>query len=236
MCPDIFSSFDPHTASLSSVLPIGPYWMLSLLALLPLIPTYWIRPTRHTWLFFLPISATIIQLSRTSGRHLLGWNTTLLTIFIILISVNLIGLIPYTFSSSRHLLFTFTFGLTAWFAVVCSAFSFHPLQYLAHLIPLGVPMFLSPFLASVETTSVTVRPSTLSFRLAANISAGHVVISLLGIYSATAFFASTTLLLVLLSSLVGYFLFELGICFIQALIFTLLLSLYTREHPEPINR
>lgn len=83
----------------------------------------------------------------------------------------------------------------------------------------------------IESSSVTVRPITLSFRLAANISAGHIVILLFALFAAHAFLTSLmTALFILLPTLMGYILFEVGICFIQSFIFCLLLSLYSNEH------
>jgi ATP synthase subunit 6 len=82
----------------------------------------------------------------------------------------------------------------------------------------------------IESTRIIVRPITLSFRLAANISAGHIVLGLVGIYAAAAITSSllSTTLFILLSA--GYILFEVAICLIQAYIFCLLLSLYRDDH------
>lgn len=197
---------------------------------IPLAPSFWLSTSQLTWLFILPTNIINLQLNRTAGRKLLGWNTSVTSIFNLFIISNLIGLVPYVFSTSRHLIFTLSFGLTIWLALILSSLTNSPIIFLASLLPGGAPSWLNPFLVTIETTSVTVRPSTLSFRLAANISAGHIVISLLGIYTATAFFTSLLATLLLLSTLVSYFLFEVGICFIQAFIFSLLLSIYSTEH------
>ena len=78
------------------------------------------------------------------------------------------------------------------------------------------------------------RPITLSFRLAANLTAGHVVLTLLGVYLTYALIScniTSTAALFLIQT--GYTLFEVGICIIQAYIYCLLLSLYTEDHAAP---
>ncbi|ESO01858.1 hypothetical protein HELRODRAFT_129744, partial [Helobdella robusta] len=89
---------------------------------------------------------------------------------------------------------------------------------------------LNPFLIIIETVIISVREFTLSFRLAANKRAGHIVLRLLGTYLALTISSSTfnSAILILISS--GYIIFKFAICLIQAYIFCLLLSLYTDDH------
>merc|ERR1712080_535403 len=115
--------------------------------------------------------------SRTFRINIKGISSLLTPLFVIIITTNLIGLIPYVFSSTSHLLFT------------------------------------------------------LSFRLAANISAGHIVLTLLGAYTITAILSSPSRFIFLFPTEILYILFEIGICLIQAYIFCLLLSLYSDDHP-----
>lgn len=101
---------------------------------------------------------------------------------------------------------------------------------IAHLLPDGAPDWLNPFLVLIETSRVIVRPLTLSFRLAANIRAGHIVLGLIRIYSAAALLTSYGAFLSLLATTIFYIIFEIAICLIQAYIFCLLLSLYANDH------
>src|ERR1043165_1298380 len=114
--------------------------------------------------------------------------------------------------------------------LIISRFSHNPKKSTAHFLPDGAPDWLNPFLVLIETTRVLVRPLTLSFRLAANIRAGHIVLRLIGIYCASAWFSSLTTTIFLTISAIGYILFEVAICLIQAYIFCLLLSLYSDDH------
>jgi ATP synthase subunit 6 len=229
MIPDIFSSFDPYIYN--TLFPSNSiFLMINTLIILTIQSSFWVINTRSST-FKSPIKDTIFtQLTRTSGIQLKGLSTPLSAIFFLLIIVNLIGLIPYTFRTSRHLIFTLTLGLPIWIRLIISRFSHNPKKSTAHFLPDGAPDWLNPFLVLIETTRVIVRPLTLSFRLAANISAGHIVLRLIGIYCASAWFSSLARTILLTLTAVGYILFEVAICLIQAYIFCLLLSLYSDDH------
>jgi F-type H+-transporting ATPase subunit a len=117
-----------------------------------------------------------------------------------------------------------------WLRLIISRFKFKPKASTAHFLPDGAPDWLNPFLVLIESTRVLVRPLTLSFRLAANITAGHIVLSLLGVYLAAAIFTSITTMIPLLLISSFYIIFEVAICAIQAYIFCLLVSLYRDDH------
>nr|QGX86595.1 ATP synthase F0 subunit 6 [Lumbricus rubellus] len=229
MMPDIFSSFDPYM--FNTLFPSNSMFMVTnTLLILMIQSSFWVLNSRPS-AFKSPISGTIFtQLSRTSTTHLKGLSTPLTTIFIVLVMINLMGLIPYMFSTSSHLVFTLSLGFPIWLSLIISSFAHSPKKTVAHFLPDGAPYWLNPFLVLIETTSVFVRPLTLSFRLAANMSAGHIVLSLMGIYCAAAWFSSATSTVFLISAALGYILFEVAICLIQAYIFCLLLSLYSDDH------
>lgn len=191
---------------------------------------FWIRTSRKNIIIY-PINSLIfIQLSRTFIYNLKGIRSLVTPLFTIVIFINLFGLIPYIFRLSSHLIFTLRFGLPLWLSIILSSFSKDVKASIAHFLPDGAPDWLNPFLVLIETTRIIVRPITLSFRLAANIRAGHIVLSLVGVYCAAAWFESIRATLILLSTTLGYILFEVAICMIQAYIFCLLLSLYSDDH------
>ena len=99
------------------------------------------------------------------------------------------------------------------------------------MLPLGTPRFLIPFLPIIESLRILVRPITLSIRLAANIRAGHIILTLIGDYLTITMLSNSPLVtrLVMLVQ-VGYFIFEIGIGIIQGYIFSLLVTLYTDDH------
>nr|ARI47107.1 ATP synthase F0 subunit 6 [Phascolosoma sp. MZK-2017] len=173
-----------------------------------------------------------LQASRTNSLNLPVMHHFLIILFIFLTSLNLLGLFPYVFSATSHLILTLSFGLPLWLMLIISSIAAAPSSTAAGLLPAGAPSWLNPFLVIIETISTGVQPGTLSFRLAANMSAGHIVMTLLSIYLMVTFWLSSWkafgLLLVIQ---VFYFMFEAGIAMVQAYIFCLLLSLYSDAHP-----
>jgi len=228
MIPDIFSSFDP--IAFSTI--INPLITLSttIFIILSLQITFWLSINRIITSILIFIYTIIDQLSRTNSSYIKGLSTILSSIFILLIFINLSGLNPYTLSLSSHLIFTLLFGLPTWILIIISSATYKPKAFVAHFLPDGAPAWLNPFLILIETTRITVRPLTLSFRLAANIRAGHIVLRLINLYTAPAAVLLTVARVFLLLTSLGYLLFEIAICLIQAYIFCLLLSLYSNDH------
>lgn len=233
MIVDIFSSFDPATTTIFNFSP-SIFWAINIITVLLIHPIFWTSLNQRFWLLSLPLSIINDQSLRTSTTHLKGLTTLLVALFILIISINLLGVAPYVFSSSSHLFFTLRLGLPLWLSLIISRFKFSTSTALASLLPGGAPAWLNPFLVLIETVRTLVRPITLSFRLAANISAGHIVLTLVGTYFIFALLSfNPTASIILFMVQVGYTIFEIGICLVQAYIFCLLLSLYTEDHADP---
>ncbi len=229
MIVDIFSSFDPNINYIIS-LNIPRFWLLSFMTLSLIHASFWLAPSSLSWLLSYPLEIINSQSNRTSGTHLKGFSSFITSLFLIIILINFIGLLPYTFRFSRHLIFTLSLGLPLWLSLIISRATYNPKAFTARLLPGGAPDWLNPFLVLIETIRIIVRPITLSVRLAANISAGHIVLGLIGIYASSALFSSSISSLTLLSIQVLYVIFEIGICIIQAYIFCLLITLYADDH------
>lgn len=136
------------------------------------------------------------------------------------------GLTPYTFTASRHLTFTLTLGLIFWRGYVALRFIKDITHRLAHLVPLGTPYALMPFMVLIELIRGVIRPLTLSVRLAANIVAGHLLMTLIaGPISASGFAGAGAML----SGLVLLTVLESAVALIQAYVFSMLSTLYLNE-------
>ena len=231
MIIDIFSSFDPFINSSFQKYPII-FWLTAIIALLPLQANFWLTPSKYLSASRYPLDIINSQANRTFGTHLKRFSSIVTALFILILCTNLIGLVPYTFRMSRQLIITLVLGLPLWLSLIISRITHAPISFTAGLLPGGAPDWLNPFLVIVETLRISVRPITLSFRLAANITAGHIILGLIGIYTRAAIFSSTSSFVLLLSVQTLYVLFEVGICLIQAYIFCLLLTLYADEHPS----
>ena len=177
-----------------------------------------------------PLDIIYTQSARTFSHHLKGFTSIVVGLFVILILINLIGLLPYRFRYSSHIVFRLMFGLPLWFSLLLSRFINSPRTFMAGLLPGGAPDWLNPFLVLIETVRILVRPITLSVRLVANIRAGHIVLRLIGIYASSFIFTSRFSFLTLIFIQVFYIVFEVGICIIQGYIFCLLLTLYADDH------
>ena len=228
MLSDIFSSFDEQNGNLVSSFFI---WFFSLFFFFCLITVFWVGRTRFVSFFSLIVSYIWNQVSRRVGGNIRGFSFFISLFFFFLVFCNFLGLVPYVFRRTRHLIITFSIAIPFWFRLLLSSVFWNFVSFFSHFLPFGAPSFLNPFLVVVETVSVLVRPITLSVRLAANIGAGHIVIGLIGTYFVGAIFSFSLFsgfFLFLLE--VFYFCFEFGICLVQGYIFSLLLVLYSDEH------
>nr|ANA11073.1 ATP synthase F0 subunit 6 [Arion rufus] len=150
--------------------------------------------------------------------------------FFFVMMMNLMGLFPYVYGVTTNIWFNMSLALCLWGGVLFSGFKYNFMSALAHLVPTGSPFILIPFLVLIETISILIRPLTLTVRLVANISAGHIVMTLLSNVLSPLSMNYSFMFTYSLS--VGYMLFEIFVSLIQAYIFALLMSLYIKEHPS----
>nr|BAG74817.1 ATPase subunit 6 [Xenotoca eiseni] len=158
------------------------------------------------------------------------WALLLTSLMLFLISINMLGLLPYTYTPTTQLSLNMAFAVPLWLATVIIGARNQPTHALGHLLPEGTPTPLIPVLIIIETISLFIRPLALGVRLTANLTAGHLLIQLI----ATAAFVLlpimpmtallTSILLLLLTLL------EIAVAMIQAYVFVLLLSLYLQEN------
>ena len=165
---------------------------------------------------------------RRMGKFVGGSVSVFSSLFFILVCLNLLGLVPYVFSLTSHLAINLSISMPLWLSIIFMRMYYDLGRFLSHLQPMGSPALLNPFLCIIELVSNIVRPITLSVRLTANLRTGHIIIGLFGLG-----FINRGLLLMSLILFFGlfYFIFEMGVCIIQAYIFTLLPTLYLDEHP-----
>nr|ABA10845.1 ATPase subunit 6 [Arothron meleagris]ABA10855.1 ATPase subunit 6 [Arothron meleagris] len=162
------------------------------------------------------------------GGH--KWALMFASLMVFLISINMLGLLPYTFTPTTQLSLNMALAVPLWLMTVIIGLRKKPTAALGHLLPEGTPVPLIPALILIETISLFIRPLALGVRLTANLTAGHLLIQLI----ATAAFVLlplmptvailTTILLFLLTLL------EVAVAMIQAYVFVLLLSLYLQEN------
>nr|YP_003345000.1 ATP synthase F0 subunit 6 [Pythonichthys microphthalmus]BAI53164.1 ATPase subunit 6 [Pythonichthys microphthalmus] len=158
------------------------------------------------------------------------WAVLLTSLMLFLMSMNLLGLLPYTFTPTTQLSLNMGFAVPLWLATVIIGLRNQPTVALGHLLPEGTPAPLIPVLIIIETISLFIRPLALGVRLTANLTAGHLLIQLI----ATAVLVLIPMMptVAILTAIVLFLLtlLEVAVAMIQAYVFVLLLSLYLQEN------
>jgi F-type H+-transporting ATPase subunit a len=148
------------------------------------------------------------------------------SLFMFILFANLIGLIPFSFTPTSHIIVTFSMAIFVFVGVTIVAIVRHRLNFLSFFLPPGVPMVMAPILIPIEILSYLSRPVSLSIRLFANMMAGHTMLKVfaafvvpLGIFGGWAPLAVDV-------ALTG---FEFLVAFLQAYVFTILTCLYLND-------
>jgi F-type H+-transporting ATPase subunit a len=156
------------------------------------------------------------------------------SIFIVVLMGNLMGLIPYSFTYTSHIIVTGTLALLVFFVATVTGFVKHGLHFFSFFLPAGVPWPLAPLIIAIEVISYLSRPFSLSVRLFANMVAGHTMLKVFAGFSvsllAIAFGQVLGFLPVFINTaLLGL---ETMIAFIQAYVFTVLTCMYIKDALE----
>lgn len=151
----------------------------------------------------------------------------ILSIFLFIVVLNFLGLFPYVFTPTAHIIMTFGLSLSIIIAVTLLGFVNFKINFLSILMPGGVPLGLAPFLVIIETLSYMIRAISLGVRLAANISAGHLLFAILSGFAFN-MLSNGLILLSIFPVLIMIFitLLEMLVAIIQAYVFTLLTTIY----------
>nr|APH08193.1 ATP synthase F0 subunit 6 [Tamias ruficaudus simulans] len=158
------------------------------------------------------------------------WSLMLISLIMFIGSTNLLGLLPHSFTPTTQLSMNLGMAIPLWAGAVITGFRHKTKASLAHFLPQGTPIPLIPMLIIIETISLFIQPMALAVRLTANITAGHLLMHLIG--GATLVLTSispptamiTFIILILLTIL------EFAVALIQAYVFTLLVSLYLHDN------
>nr|AKU77958.1 ATPase subunit 6 [Alophoixus ochraceus]AKU77959.1 ATPase subunit 6 [Alophoixus ochraceus] len=197
--------------------------------LLPSMSNRWVTnrlSTLQLWLINLITKQLMTPLNKKGHK----WALILTSLMIFLLLINLLGLLPYTFTPTTQLSMNLALAFPLWLATLLTGLRNQPSATLGHLLPEGTPTPLIPALILIETTSLLIRPLALGVRLTANLTAGHLLIQLISTATVT---LSTTMPAVSILTLLILFLLtllEVAVAMIQAYVFVLLLSLYLQEN------
>jgi len=223
MITNLFSVFDPS----SRIFNLSLNWIRTFIGILLIPSAYWLIPSRHH-IFWNTILITLHKEFKTllgpSGHN--GSTFIFVSLFSLILFNNFIGLFPYIFTRTSHLTLTLTLALPLWLCFILYGWINHTQHIFAHLVPQGTPAVLMPFIVCIETISNVIRPITLAVRLAANIIAGHLLLTLLGNTGPSLSYSIVCLLLI---GQIALLVLESAVAIIQSYVFAVLRTLYSSE-------
>jgi len=172
----------------------------------------------------------------TAGEEGKRFFPLVLSLFMFILVANVVGLIPYTFTVTSHIIITAALALTVFFTVIIYGFYRHGLHFLKLFVPSGIPIYILPLIVFIEVLSFLSRPISHSVRLFANMLAGHITlkvfasfITLLGSAGILGI-AGATLPLALVIALTAL---EMLVAFLQAYVFAILTCIYLNDAIHP---
>jgi F-type H+-transporting ATPase subunit a len=164
------------------------------------------------------------------GKEGMPFFPFIFTMFWFILMGNVLGLIPYSFTYTSHIIVTFSLAIVAFVMANIAGFKKHGLGMFHLLLPKGIPIFLAPLMVVIELISYLARPFSLSIRLFANMMAGHLILKLFASFSAmllnTSFAALGIIPLILNVGVTGL---EFLVAVLQTYVFTLLTCLYIND-------
>jgi len=222
MITNLFSVFDPS----SSLISFSLNWISTFLGLLFIPFTYWVIPSRWALLWNKVIEAIHREFKALLSPGQVKVTLLFTSLFSFILFNNFLGLMPYIFTSTSHLSMTLSLSLPLWISFILFGWINHTQHIFAHLVPQGTPGLLIPFIVLIETIRNVIRPGTLAVRLAANIIAGHLLLTLL---ESRADGLPLTILVILIGAQILLLILESAVAIIQSYVFAVLRTLYASE-------
>nr|YP_010397490.1 ATP synthase F0 subunit 6 [Diamesa qiangi]UQJ73360.1 ATP synthase F0 subunit 6 [Diamesa qiangi]UQJ73516.1 ATP synthase F0 subunit 6 [Diamesa sp. 2 XL]UQJ73529.1 ATP synthase F0 subunit 6 [Diamesa sp. 3XL]UQJ73542.1 ATP synthase F0 subunit 6 [Diamesa sp. 4XL] len=223
MMTNLFSVFDPST----TIFNLSLNWLSTFIGLLIIPCSYWFMPSRFNIIWnnvLLTLHKEFKTLLGPTGHN--GSSFIFISLFSLIVFNNFLGLFPYIFTSTSHLTLTLALALPLWLSFMIYGWINHTQHMFAHLVPQGTPSVLMPFMVCIETISNIIRPGTLAVRLAANMIAGHLLLTLLGNTGNSLSFYLVSLLVM---AQIALLVLESAVAIIQSYVFAVLSTLYSSE-------
>ncbi|HYA71669.1 MAG TPA: F0F1 ATP synthase subunit A [Roseiarcus sp.] len=158
------------------------------------------------------------------------------SLFMFILICNLVGLIPYSFTVTSHIIITVSLALLVFFTVIIVGVMENGLHFFKLFVPSGVPIYILPLVVAIEIISFLSRPLSHSVRLFANMLAGHITLNVFGgfVVMLLGAGAATKALAVLpFAMTIGLDALELLVAFLQAYVFTMLTCMYLNDALHP---
>nr|AFU50244.1 ATP synthase F0 subunit 6 [Vesperus conicicollis] len=222
MMTNLFSTFDPSTNLNSSL-----NWLSTFLGLMLIPSMFWLIPSRFQIFWFKIISILHKEFKILMNSEKMNGSTLVfISLFSMIVFNNFLGLFPYIFTSTSHMVMTLALAIPLWISFMSFGWINNTIHMFAHLVPQGTPPVLMPFMVCIETISNIIRPGTLAIRLAANMIAGHLLLTLLGNTGSS---MSMMMINILIMTQILLLILESAVAIIQSYVFAVLGTLYSSE-------
>ena len=166
------------------------------------------------------------MISDTAGKKAKPYFSFIFSLFIFVLFCNMVGMLPYSFTVTSHIIVTLAFAMFIFIGVTILGFVIHGFKYLKIFVPSGVPMVLLPIIMIIEIISYLSRPVSLSVRLFANMMAGHTMMKVFGGFVVSLGIIGGWLPLTFSVALTGL---EILVAFLQAYVFAILTCIYLND-------
>ena len=166
------------------------------------------------------------MISDTAGKKAKPFFPFIFSLFVFILVCNMVGMLPYSFTVTSHIIVTMTFAMFIFVGVTVLGFIIHGLKYLKIFVPSGVPIVLLPIISIIEIISYLSRPISLSVRLFANMMAGHTMLKVFGSFVISLGLIGGWLPLSFSVALTGL---EILVAFLQAYVFAILTCIYLND-------
>jgi F-type H+-transporting ATPase subunit a len=175
-------------------------------------------------------------LRSSAGKEGMKFFPLVFSLFMFILTVNMIGIIPYTFTVTSHIIVTVLLAMTVFITVLVYGFWKNGLKFFKLFVPSGIPVYILPLIIVIEVISFLSRPISHSVRLFANMLAGHITlkvfasfVTMLGAFGFVGWIGAA-LPLALTTALTAL---ELLVAFLQAYVFTILTCIYLNDAIHP---
>nr|AHA52516.1 ATP synthase F0 subunit 6 [Eumacrocentrus sp. QL-2013] len=201
-------------------------WFSSIIGLFMMSQIFWLKKSRMIYFMMIFMYMLWMELKVVLKNKFNLYNLMFfLCLFMFIMFNNFLGLFPYIFTSSSHLIFSLIFSLSMWMGMMIFGWLKNMQFMFSHLVPVGTPFGLMFFMVMIETLSNIIRPLTLSIRLTANMIAGHLLLTLLSSFT----YNLLIIYLVFLMLQMLLLILEIAVSMIQSYVFVILMILYLKE-------
>ena len=192
--------------------------------------TFYIIPNRFQNIIEIIIEHWEVVVKENLGNKFNFFILPLFSLFIFILGLNLLGFFTYILPVTTHIFITFGIAFIVWVGVIIFGLKKHQFSFFSLFMPGGAPIILSPFLVLIEIISNISRPIALGMRLAANLTAGHILMAILADFSCKLlFFSFNVINLFPIVIIIFMTILEIGVLVIQAYVFCLLSMIYLRD-------